>query len=215
MSLLIFDCDGVLIDSERLYNRSWAEVLPTLGLDWAPADCARNLMGRPLPDCEAIVSAALGRALPDDFLERVFAATDRLFASEGLHPVPGIADALAALPQRKCVASSGLLAHVRGNLARTGLLAHFGEDLFVAAMVPRGKPAPDLFLHAAERMGATPADCVVIEDSLPGVQGARAAGMRVLGYAGGEHDAGALAAAGAELFDSMHHLPGLIARGGG
>jgi HAD superfamily hydrolase (TIGR01509 family) len=208
---LIFDCDGTLIDSERLYNRAWASRLALLGLDWAPMDVARRLMGRPIPDCLALVGQALGRAVPEDFLPGVFAETDRLFASEGLQKTDGIDQALALLPQPKCVASSGLLGDVRDNLARTGLLPHFGvERLFVAAMVKRGKPAPDLFLLAAERMGANPRDCVVIEDSVPGIQGARAAGMRVLAYCAQHNDADALVAAGGEPFRHMRDLPGLI-----
>lgn len=210
-ALLIFDCDGTLIDSERLYNRAWAARLAQLGLHWTPMDVARRLMGRPIPDCLDLVGQALGRAVPDDFLPGVFAETDRIFASEGLQKTDGIDAALAALPQPKCVASSGLFEDVRDNLASTGLLAHFGvERLFVAAMVVHGKPAPDLFLLAAERMGAQPADCVVIEDSVPGIQGGRAAGMRVLAYCAQHNDGDALIAAGGEPFHHMRELPGLI-----
>ena len=209
--LLIFDCDGTLIDSERLYNRAWATRLALLGIGWTPIDVARRLMGRPIPDCLALIGEALGRAVPDDFLPGVFAETDRLFASEGLQKTDGIDAALAALPQPKCVASSGLFEDVRDNLAATGLLPHFGvERLFVAAMVEHGKPAPDLFLLAAGRMGATPAECVVIEDSVPGVLGARAAGMRVLAYVARHNDGDALIAAGGEPFRHMRELPGLI-----
>lgn len=209
--LIIFDCDGTLIDSERLYNRAWSETIGAVGVKWTPVDVARRLMGRPLPDCLAILEAERGAKLPADFLTRVFAATDRLFATEGLEVIAGVPDALAALPHPKCVASSGLYDDVRRHLDETGLLPHFGaERIYVAAMVERGKPAPDLFLHAAARMGYAPADCVVVEDSVPGVSGARAAGMRVLGYVNPNNDAAALAAAGAELFDDMRALPGLI-----
>jgi len=211
MTVLIFDCDGTLIDSERLYNRAWANQLALLGLDWTPMDVARRLMGRPIPDCLRLIGEALGRAVPDDFMPGVFAETDRIFASEGLQKTAGIDEALAALPQPKCVASSGLFDHVRDNLASTGLLQYFGvERLFVAAMVKHGKPAPDLFLFAAERMGAQPAECVVIEDSVPGILGARAAGMRVLAYCAQHNDADALVAAGGEPFRHMRDLPGLI-----
>jgi HAD superfamily hydrolase (TIGR01509 family) len=174
-------------------------------------DVARRLMGRPIPDCLALIGQALGRAVPDEFLPGVFAETDRIFASEGLRKTEGIDEALAALPHPKCVASSGLLDDVRDNLASTGLLPHFGvERLFVAAMVRHGKPAPDLFLLAAERMGVRSADCVVIEDSVPGILGARAAGMRVLAYCAQHNDADALIAAGGEPFRHMRELPGLI-----
>ncbi|MCW5747535.1 MAG: HAD family phosphatase [Alphaproteobacteria bacterium] len=211
-ALLIFDCDGTLIDSERLYNLAWVEVLGRYGLPWTTDDCARRLMGRTLPDCYAIVAQAMGRdSLPDDFEDEVFAASDRVFAREGLQVIDGVREALAALPHAKCIASSGVYEHVRDNLAQTGLLAHFGvERIFTASMVARGKPAPDVFLHAARRMGAAPQDCIVIEDSVPGVLGGRAAGMRVLGYGGNHHDPVALRAAGAEVFDDMRALPALI-----
>lgn len=210
--LTIFDCDGVLIDSERIYNQAWSQVLGELGLHWSVTDCARRLMGRTLPDCQGIIAAALGSALPEDFLARVFAATDRLFADQGLSAVPGVAEILRHLPYRRCVASSGLIGHVRRHLDATGLLAHFEPHIFVGAMVARSKPAPDLFLFAAERMGVAAADCVVIEDSLPGVLGARAAGMRVLGYAAHHYDPAVLSAAGAELFFDMRAVPEMISR---
>jgi HAD superfamily hydrolase (TIGR01509 family) len=210
-SLVIFDCDGTLIDSERLYNLAWVEVLGRYGLPWTVDDCARRLMGRTLPDCYAIVAQALGRKLPDDFEPEVFTASDAVFAREGLQVIDGVREVLAALPHAKCVASSGVYDHVRANLERTGLLAHFGiERLFTASMVARGKPAPDVFLYAARQMGAPPAHCVVIEDSVPGVLGGRAAGMRVLGYGGNHHDPFALSEAGAEVFIDMRALPALI-----
>ncbi len=210
-ALVIFDCDGTLIDTERLYNRAWAETLNGFGLPWTARDSANRLMGRPLPDCYAIIEAALGRKLPADFQTRVFAVTDRLMAGEGVAPMPYVAATFDRLPHPKCVASSGLLDHVVKHLRNTDLMRHFGEDkVYVAAMVPRGKPAPDLFLHAAGRMGAAAGDCVVIEDSVPGVMGGRAAGMRVLGYANPNNDADALRAAGAELFEDMRELPRLL-----
>jgi len=208
--LVIFDCDGVLVDTERVYNRAWAEVLPTLGLPWQAIDCARNLSGRTLPDCQSIVAEALGCSLPDDFLPRVLARTRHLFDTEGLQPVPGVAAVVEALERPKCVASSGTLSGVLSHLEHTDLLRHFHPHIFVGAMVPRSKPAPDLFLYAAEKMGARPWDCVVIEDSLAGVQGARAAGMRVLGYAADHFDSALLRQAGAELFHDMRELPALI-----
>jgi HAD superfamily hydrolase (TIGR01509 family) len=186
-------------------------VLARYGLPWTVEDCARRLMGLPLSDCYTVVAQELGRALPPDFQDEVFAATDLVFAREGLQVVDGIREVLAALTQPKCVASSGLHEHVMANLEHTGLLSHFGvERVFTVGMVPRGKPAPDIFLHAAKVMGAEPRDCVVIEDSVPGVQGARAAGMRVLGYGGNHHDPVALRQAGAEVFEDMRALPALI-----
>lgn len=210
-TLLIFDCDGTLIDSERLYNLAWADALTHYGLAWSVDECARRFNGRPWPDACAIVAEALGHALPDDFQDSIFAASDRWFEREGLQPIAGVADALARLPQAKCVASSGLYEHVRDNLALTGLLDFFGvERIFTASMVSRGKPAPDVFLHAAEVMGAAPQECIVIEDSVPGVMAGRAAGMRVLGYGGNPQDRAALFDAGAEVFDDMRRLPDLV-----
>jgi HAD superfamily hydrolase (TIGR01509 family) len=210
-ALLIFDCDGTLIDSERLYNLAWVEVLGRYGLPWTVDDCARRLMGLPLSDCYAVVAQELGRKLPADFQDQVFAATDRIFARDGLQVIDGVPEVLAVLPQPKCVASSGLHDHVLENLERTDLLRHFGvERVFTVSMAPRGKPAPDIFLLAARAMGVAPRDCVVIEDSVPGVLGGRAAGMRVLGYGGNHHDPVALRAAGAEVFTDMRALPALI-----
>jgi HAD superfamily hydrolase (TIGR01509 family) len=209
--LLIFDCDGTLIDSERLYNLAWVEVLAGCGLGWTLDDCVRRLTGLPWPDCCLVVEQALGRPLPASFQQDVFAASDRVFARETLCVIDGIPEALAALPHRKCVASAGIYEHVRDNLAGTGLLPHFGIDsVFTVSMVARGKPAPDVFLHAAKAMGFAPRDCVVIEDSIPGVTAGRAAGMRVLGYARNHHDPSALSVAGAELFDDMRKLPELV-----
>jgi HAD superfamily hydrolase (TIGR01509 family) len=209
--LIIFDCDGTLIDSERLYNLAWVEVLRRYGLDWTTDDCSHRLMGLPLTDCYAVIAAALGRELPAGFQDEVFAASDHWFAREGLQVIDGVREALAALPHPKCVASSGLYEHVHDNLKQTGLLAHFGaERIFTVEMVSRGKPAPDIFLHAARVMGARPPECVVIEDSVPGVRGGRAAGMRVLGFGGNHHDPDALAGAGAEVFMDMRDLPRLV-----
>lgn len=210
-SLLIFDCDGTLIDSERLYNLAWVDVLARYGLPWTIDDCARRLMGLPLSDCYAVIERALGRKLPASFQDEVFAATDRVTAREGMRVIDGVPEVLTALPQPKCVASSGLHEHVMANLESTGLLHHFGvERIFTVAMVPRGKPAPDIFLLAARTLGVEPRDCVVIEDSVPGVLGGRAAGMRVLGYGGNHHDPVALRDAGAEVFEDMRALPALI-----
>ncbi|HJQ55286.1 MAG TPA: HAD family phosphatase [Vineibacter sp.] len=210
-SLLIFDCDGTLIDSERLYCLAWVEVLGRYGLPWTFDDCTRRLTGLPLSDCYAVVAQELGRPLPADFQDQIFAATDRIFARDGLQVIDGVPEMLAALPQPKCIASSGLHEHVLENLERTDLLHHFGvERIFTVSMAPRGKPAPDIFLLAARMMGAAPQDCVVIEDSVPGVLGGRAAGMRVLGYGGSHHDPVALRAAGAEVFTDMRALPALI-----
>ena len=157
----------------------------------------------------------MGRVLPDAYTVQLKATIDRVFG-EQLAPVPHIAATLAKLTQRICVASSGTPTRIVSSLTTTGLIDRFAPHLFSAAQVERGKPAPDLFLFAAAQMGAAPTRCLVIEDSLPGVRAARAAGMAVLGFHGGAHcgpeTAPALAAAGATAtVGDMRELPRLIA----
>ncbi|HWK90262.1 MAG TPA: HAD family hydrolase, partial [Longimicrobium sp.] len=166
-------------------------------------------VGRSMGACVAIVEERIGRPVPagftDDFHARTFAA----FRAE-LRAVAGVEQALDAIALPTCVASSGEPAKIRFTLGLTGLLPRFDGRIFSAAEVQRGKPAPDLFLHAASRMGAVPERCAVVEDSLLGVQAGAAAGMTVFGYAE-RTDAAALAAAGAtHVFTSMHELPGLL-----
>jgi len=211
-ALLIFDCDGTLVDTEPFYNVAWTAVLNRMGLPWTVEDERRHLMGRPWADAVAIVERALGRKVPADFESIVWTEVQAEFAKRPLQAVDGVAEALGALRGPRCVASSNWEDKVRESLATTGLGGFFDPaHIFVAAMVKRGKPAPDLFLHAAATMGAAPMECVVIEDSVPGVQAGVAAGMRVLGYAGPFTDPEGLAAAGAELFDDMRRLPALLA----
>lgn len=208
-ALVIFDCDGVLVDSEPIANAVFAEHLARVGLDWGPRETERRLVGLSLARCVEIVEAELGRALPEDFLERLQAETFEAFRGE-LQPVPGIEQALDALDELpRCVASSGSLDKMRFTLGTTGLLPRFEGRLYSASQVERGKPAPDLFLHAAAQMGVAADACVVVEDSLPGVQAGVAAGMRVVGYVG-RGDAEALARAGAETIATMEQLEGVV-----
>lgn len=213
--LLIFDCDGVLVDSEPIANRVLAEKLTAAGLPITAEACEARFTGLRFRTVAALAEAELGRPLPPDFRESVHESTLAAF-TEALRPIGGVADAVQALDLPRCVASSSSPEWIRHALAVTGLLGLFDPNLFSAAMVARGKPYPDLFLLAAERMGARPEACLVIEDSVPGVTAAHAAGMRVLGFAGGGHARSpawraALREAGAELvFDDMRLLPGLI-----
>ncbi|WP_291995514.1 HAD family hydrolase [Candidatus Accumulibacter sp. ACC003] len=211
-ALLVFDCDGVLVDSEPIASRVLAETLTELGFSLTPRQAIDRYTGISLPAVLAQVAAEWGRALPTDFAARL---RDRQAFAAELQAMAGAAAMLAGLALPKCVASSGKLDKIRGNLALTGLLPYFAAHLFSAEMVARGKPAPDLFLLAAERMAVSPARCLVIEDSIAGVQAARAAGMRVVGFTGGAHmrsgDAEALLAAGASaVFSRMHDLPRLL-----
>lgn len=212
--LVIFDCDGVLVDTEPLSNHCFSQALNSEGLDWDVAETMRRLMGRSMKSCVEIVESALGRPVPRDFVERLQERTFATFRSEGVHAVPGVVAALDALERagaRTCVASSGDHGKMRITLGSAGLWDRFDGRIFSSTQVARGKPAPDLFLFAAERMGVNPADSIVIEDSSAGAQAARAADMRVYGYVGAPHaDRVGLVEAGATIFDDMHTLPALL-----
>jgi HAD superfamily hydrolase (TIGR01509 family) len=212
--LVIFDCDGVLVDSEPLANASFSRALKAQGLDWSVEETMRRLMGRSLTSCVEICEAELGRKLPDDFVDKMQAVTYQSFRDAPLKPVAGVKDAVLMLQEagfETCVASSGAPEKMRFTLGLTGLWDLFDGHIFSASHVPRGKPFPDLFLHAAIEMNVQPFACTVIEDSVPGIQAARSAGMRALAYAGAPYaDRAALAAAGGELFDDMRKLPDLV-----
>jgi HAD superfamily hydrolase (TIGR01509 family) len=209
LALVIFDCDGVLVDSEPISNRVLAQSLTEIGLPTTQAESMRDYMGRSWDGCVEILEARYGRPLPVGFEASYRERCEVAFRAE-LRPVTGIEDALARISTPSCIASSGPPEKMRVTLGLTGLLARFEGRIFSAREVARAKPWPDLFLHAAARMGAEPRACVVIEDSPRGVEAGVAAGMRVLGYAG-RTDARELEAAGAEIFDDMRALPGLLA----
>ena len=212
--LVIFDCDGVLVDSEPLANVSFSRALKAVGLDWSVEETMRRLMGRSLKSCLEICEAELGAKLPDDFLERMQAITYQSFRDAPLQPVAGVREAIVVLQEAgldTCVASSGSPEKMRFTLGLTGLWDLFDGRIYSASQVPRGKPFPDLFLHAAIKMDVQPFDGVVVEDSVPGIQAARSAGMRALAYAGEPYaDPAALKQAGGEVFDAMQRLPGLV-----
>ncbi|MGH9887607.1 MAG: HAD family hydrolase [bacterium] len=205
IELVIFDCDGVLVDSEPIANRVLAAALSEIGLVTTIESSMRDYMGRSWNACLEIFAQRLGRALPAAFEPDFWELLDQALRAE-LQAVPGIHDALARIATPTCVASSGRLDKMRVTLGQTGLWDRFEGRIFTAADVARAKPFPDLFLHAAARMGAAPARCAVVEDSPRGVEAGVAAGMRVLGYAA-RNDADTLAAAGAEVFDDMRELP--------
>jgi HAD superfamily hydrolase (TIGR01509 family) len=207
--LVIFDCDGVLIDSERLAVRVDVDVLRELGWPLSEAEIIERFVGRSNRDSQAAIEAHLGRKLPFDWETHVQPLYRQIFESE-LVPVEGVLDALAAITLPTCVASSGTHDYLRHTLALTGLYERFEGRIFSVEDVARGKPAPDLFLHAAEQMSAAPARCVVVEDSRPGVQAARAAGMFALGFAGGLTPAGLLEGPDTVVFEHMRELPGLL-----
>ncbi|MGB9117483.1 HAD family hydrolase [Bradyrhizobium sp.] len=214
--LIIFDCDGVLVDSEVISCRVHADVLTRYGYPITAEEVHRRFLGRTARDAAAEVERELGRPLAETYeLER---RTTLLAAlADTVEAVPHLHDALDAIETRICVASSAAHEKIFTTLSRTELYERFAPNIFSGTQVSNGKPAPDLFLFAAGQMAALPARCVVIEDSVPGVTGALAAGMTVLGFHGGSHcrpgDGEALRAAGAMVtFDDMGQLPGLIGR---
>lgn len=208
LELVIFDCDGVLVDSEPIANRVLAECLSDIGLLTTQEESLRDYKGHSWPECVALFEARLGGALPDGFGARYYDRAIAAFERE-LVAVPGIHDALARIAAPTCVASNGRHATMRVTLGKAKLLERFAGRIFSSQDVARPKPFPDLYLHAAARMGAPPERCVVIEDSPRGVQAAIAAGMAAFGYAASE-DANALAGAGARVFREMRALPELL-----
>ena len=208
IDLVILDCDGVLVDSEPISNRILTGMLGEIGLPMSEEETTREFVGLSMEDCWRIIEQRLGRAVPDGFAARYDRLLLEAFRRE-LRPVRGVAEALERIPQPLCVASSGSLEKIRSSLGLTGLLPRFENRLFSAEEVNHGKPAPDLFLYAARRMGAEAERCVVVEDSPRGVRAGVAAGMTVLGYA--ERSAAAeLGAEGARCFDRMRELPELL-----
>jgi len=213
---VVFDCDGVLVDSERLAAPILAELLSELGLPTTPQDVDRDFKGRSWEHGLTVIRARRGdEPIWPQLRERYRAALFAAFDAQ-LAPIPGVVAALDALDAAGvpyCVASSGDHERIRRGLRAAGLLDRFPDaSIFSVEDVARGKPAPDLFLHAAAAMGFDPARTVVVEDSPAGVQAGVAAGMLVLGYAGAD-DADALRAAGAQPFESMAALPALLGVG--
>lgn len=208
--LVIFDLDGVLVDSEPIANRVLLEHLRRLGVPITLDELFSDFVGLSLPTCCALVERRYGVQVPDGFTEALQRDTFACYRDE-LRPVPGVPEMLARLDRPKCVASSSEPEKIAFSLDLTGLRSHFGGRLFSAHQVARGKPHPDLFLQAAGELAATPARVAVIEDSLPGVRAGMAAGMRVFAYvAAGHAPRAALKAAGARMFDDMTALPDLL-----
>jgi HAD superfamily hydrolase (TIGR01509 family) len=212
--VVIFDCNGVLVDSEPLSTAIVSQEFMRAGFGLTPDVVARYFTGRRQADMFAEVEIAAGRKLPKDFAATVANATLRKFRVE-LRATAHAAHALSWLRGPKCVASSSTLDRMRVSLESTDLIRFFEPNLFSAGDVPNGKPAPDLFLHAAAKMRVNPADCLVVEDSPAGVAAGVAAGMTVIGFVGGSH-AGAglgkyLAAAGARaVISDMRALKGTV-----
>lgn len=208
--LVIFDNDGVLVDSEGHANRILSELLNESGwaVNMTREESMAEFLGRSLAAIRQRIEARVGHALPADFETRYHARLFEVFDRE-LTAVPGVEDALARIRLPTCVASSGSHERIRRALAATGLLPRFEGRIFSAEDVARGKPAPDLFLHAASCLGVVPSRCAVVEDSPLGVDAANAAGMVAFGFAGLTSSAGLSHARGG-IFSSMAELPRLL-----
>jgi len=208
--LVIFDCDGVLVDSERIAIRIDAVVLADLGWPLSEAEIIERFVGRSEEHMVREIEAQLGRRLPANW----GAAYQDLYVTafeRELRAVEGVVDALDRITSPTCVASSGSHARIERSLRQTDLYGRFEGRIFSASEVSNGKPAPDLFLHAAARLGVPPARCAVVEDSRYGVEAARAAGMAAFGYAGGVTPAHRLEGPGTVVFSDMRCLPDLLA----
>jgi len=208
IELVIFDCDGVLVDSERLAVRVDVQVLAALGWPLSEQEVIERFLVQRL---ELVLP--VGRRLPPDWEDEFQPLYRNAFAAH-LTPVPGVVDALDRITLPTCVASSGTHEKMRYTLGLTGLYERFAGRIFSVEEVTHGKPAPDLFLHAATRMGVEPSACAVVEDSRHGVEAARAAGMLAFGFAGGLTSAERLRGPRTIVFSDMGDLPGLVAAQG-
>ena len=191
--MVIFDCNGVLVDSEPIAAAVLSDALAQVGVKLSAAGAMRRFLGRRPADVLAAIEATTGRRLPADFSAFVAAKTLRRLHAE-LRPIAHAAHALTWVRGPKAVASSSPFDRIRLSLEVTGLLRFFEPRLFSASTVRKGKPAPDLFLLVAERSHVDPGECIVVEDSVPGVAAAAAAGMTPIGFVGGNPAPGKLAA---------------------
>jgi HAD superfamily hydrolase (TIGR01509 family) len=186
--LLIFDCDGVLVDSEILSARVDCALLRELGVEIAPEELAHRFAGYTTARIFRAVGEEIGRTVPDELIRRAEVETDRRLGKE-VAPVAGAAAMLDVLDGARCICSNSRPERLRLTLRKTGLWDRFRPYVFSAQELGegRGKPAPDIFLHAAKAFATDPADAIVLEDSVAGVTGAVAAGMRVIGFTGASH----------------------------
>ena len=206
--LIIFDCDGVLVDSEPIVNRVFVEMLAESGFTLDYERSLKEFAGSSMSNRLQVTQQRLGWVAPRDFVAHFDRRLKKVMESE-LRPVPGVGEVLGQLSLPRCVASNGSPEDMRFRLQKAGLLGWFDGKMFSASEVSKGKPAADLFLYAAKRLRVEPSRCAVIEDSLPGVQAGVSAGMVVFGYAHlTSHQT--LQKAGARVFESMTELPGLL-----
>jgi HAD superfamily hydrolase (TIGR01509 family) len=208
--LVIFDCDGVLVDSERLAVRTEAKILAGLGWPLSEGDIVERFVGRSAAHMQQEIERHLGRSIDWDV---EFESRYRQVFERELVAVPGVIEALDKITTPTCVASSGSHEKMRFTLGLTGLFDRFEGRIFSVDEVACGKPAPDVFLYAAERLGAPPDRCAVVEDSASGVRAGLAAGMTVFAFAGGVTRAEDLAINGAVVFGDMRDLPAELGSG--
>lgn len=202
IDLVIFDCDGVLIDSEIISSTILIAELKVSGVSVTFDYFQQNFLGRSFPKVADAVRQTFNVTLPVTFEETYRRRLLTAFEAQ-LKPTDQVSDVLASIATLKCVATSSSPNRVKRSLALTGLTDFFGDDVFTSSLVPNGKPAPDLFFYSAEKMNVAPQRCLVIEDSLPGIEAAVAAGMHVWRYSGGSHLKGAAKSAD----DPFAHLP--------
>lgn len=207
--LVIFDCDGVLVDSELIVNRVFAQMLAELGLPVTLEFLFESFVGRSMQHCWEQVGAMLGREVPEQLREELQLRTAAALRAE-VKAVQGVEAVLDSLEVPYCVASSGSHAKMATTLGATGLLPRFRDRIFSATEVAHGKPAPDIFLYAARRCGVEPRACAVIEDSPAGVAAGVAAGMTVYGYCAFTPEPRLRAAGAHHTFDEMAKLPALL-----
>lgn len=216
IDLVIFDCDGVLVDSEIVAAQVGAELLTAAGYPIEADDLARIYAGLTFKDIMLRIEEDARQVFQASLIDEAEAMIDKRLTEE-VEAIPGAADVLAALELPRCICSNSSTARLNLTLARTGLLRFFGDDLFSSVEIgeKRSKPAPDVFVHAAKAMKAKPARTFVIEDSVHGVAGASAAGMRVIGFTGASHSypghADLLTEAGAEtVIGRLADLPATL-----
>lgn len=209
--LIIFDCDGVLVDSEPIANRIFLKTLASEGIFVPPKEFRSLFVGYSIKTCISRVKQYSGKSLTNNFAQKYYTILFEEFKRR-LKPIPFIKKALQSISIPKCVASSGSHEKMQLTLGLTGLLQEFEDRIFSSSDVKRGKPFPDLFLHAAMKCKASRESCIVVEDSLPGIQAGVSAGMKVLGFIGNRNPQlkREFNKAGASVFSSMKDLPCLL-----
>lgn len=208
--LIVFDMDGVLVDSEPIACGVFHKHVAALGVPMTLEELMRDTIGLSTASTRILIRERYGIEISDEIIARIRAELDEVYPAQ-LTAVTGVEQAIRAVDRPRCVASSSSPTRIELSLRLTGLTGYFGDNVFSATMVERGKPHPDLFLHAAGTMGFDPARTAVVEDSVPGVTAGIAAGMTVFAYAGASYcNATALERAGGRVFTDMRDLPALL-----